>query len=309
MSVLQYQPVQFHELEEALNCIPSHTTGLDKSANLKLWRRWYLEGSLQICRVEATHGDGSRQIQALGVSAWITDSAVTALRKIEEASSARRVYEAASKGLSWLMDKRLIQTAHARNDLNLMVLHFWSSVDVSSPAFQPVFFQAHSGFRDMHQGFGVKLLLQEVPTVESHLVAAAGMRSLHQDSSKAVHPVSLMGISREDASANPGSTFSFLFFSPARRLTLKPAVQRMLVLALRQLTDQDIATTLGCSRDYVRKLWTDAYDAMQETGALLTVDTPQQTTSAPVRGRERRRTALEFVRANPHELRPGLPVG
>lgn len=199
-----------------------------------------------------------------------------------------------------------IRLAHDRGALNLMVLHFWTASDVTDPAFHPVFLQAHASFRDIHQGFGVQRMYQEVPLTHVPFLAAAGMQTLHTSAGAASGGLAWMGITHKDANASPGSTFSFLFFSPPRRLNLKPAVQRMLTLAARQSTDDDIADMLGCSRDYVRKLWTDAYAMMEDAGVLSPLNHQQPGTSAPVRGRERRRAALEFLRANPHELRPGL---
>ena len=86
----------------------------------------------------------------------------------------------------------------------------------------------------------------------------------------------------------------------------------MLQLALQQLTDDDIAEALGCSRDYVRKLWSDAYARMEDQGVLVLSDAslPHSTRrdpTGPKRGRERRRLVLEFLRANLQEVRPGLP--
>jgi hypothetical protein len=119
--------------------------------------------------------------------------------------------------------------------------------------------------------------------------------------------MALMGLNREDAHTMPGSALAFLFFSPRSRLDLRPSVQRMLGLALQQLTDDDIAAALACSRDYVRKLWDDAYDRLDEAGVLRTGSAPSLDSVNAPRGRERRRQALEFLRSNPQELRPGLP--
>lgn len=93
---------------------------------------------------------------------------------------------------------------------------------------------------------------------------------------------------------------------------MKPAVQRMLQLALCQMTDDEIAAALGCSRDYVRKLWSDTYARLEDQAALRLNDSSALESALPgpadhKRGQERRRLALDFLRANVQVLRPGLP--
>ena len=284
-------------------------SGLTHAATLALWQQWHRQGSMQLGRVERVLSSGGRQTQALGITVWLTDAALDALASRSSTPCSQRVYEAAAQGLSWVMTTPEISEAHDRKALNLMVLHFWSQGDVNSPDFQPVFLQAHMLFRDLHQGFGVQSLVQEVTLMEKPFLQAAGMETIHSGPGDAPDTPVWMGINRAEAHAKPGSTFSFLFFSPPRRLALPPAVQRMLALATRQMTDDDIATNLGCSRDYVRKLWTRAYASMEESGVLAANGQQLATNAGLVRGRERRRTALEFLRANPHEIRPGLIAG
>jgi len=81
----------------------------------------------------------------------------------------------------------------------------------------------------------------------------------------------------------------------------------MLGLGLGQLTDDDFAQALACSRDYVRKLWGDVYERLDQAGVLQTGNPGSADSTVAPRGWERRRLALEFFRANPQELRPGLP--
>ncbi|RZI98724.1 MAG: hypothetical protein EOO54_28630, partial [Haliea sp.] len=171
--------VSFSELPAALACLPDGLTGLPTAATLTLWQQWHRQGTLQIGRVDRVLADGARQTQALGITAWITDAAVAALSAPGAQSCTQRLYAAASQGRPWLMTAADIQQAHDANALNLMVLHFWSGGDVNSPDFQPVFLQAHMLFRDLHQGFGVQALFQEVPAMQAPFLSAAGMQVIH----------------------------------------------------------------------------------------------------------------------------------
>ena len=305
MLLLKSSVVLFNELASALSLLPKTSFGIEEAQALALWRQWHQQGSLQIGRIDRISLDGSCETQALGITIWLTDDAVLALSQTALAPCVERLYQGTAKGLPWLMQTAQIRQAHKKNALHLMVLHFWTRSDVSDAAFHPVFLQAHASFRDIHQGFGVQSMFQEVPPQQVPFLAAAGMRILHKCANPVYGDATWMGITHDDAKAHPGSTLSFLFFSPERLLDLKPAVQRMLTLAVRQSTDDDIADAMLCSRDYVRKLWNDAYAAMEQAGVLNRTTPSLPMHSVPIRGRERRRGALEFLRANPHELRPG----
>ncbi len=307
MFILKSDIVTFDALPEVLDCLPPAVFSLSRDETLALWQQWHRDGSLQMGRVERVMADGSRQMQAVGITVWITDAAVEALSNQAAGGCTHRLYQAAKQGQPWIMDTNEIHAAHASDTLNLMVLHYWSRGDVTNPDFQPVFLQSHMLFRDLHQGFGVKALYQEVTVVEKPFLTSAGMDVIHSGPDSDPAAQVWMGVTREQAMARSGCTFSFLFFSPPRRLALQPAVQRMLALAVRQMTDEDIAAALGCSRDYVRKLWSHAYDSMERTGVLPAAEADPAGTGMPVRGRERRRNAIEFMRANQHEMRPGLP--
>ena len=315
--LLKSSVVHTNELDELLRKLPGDLTSLRHDATLKIWQQWHQQGSLLLGRVDAFSADGNRQLCALGVTLWITDEAVQALEQGATHSCTHRIYHAAAQGLRWVMQTSDIEHAHKKSQLNLMVLHFWLATPVTDPAFQSVFLHTSALFKELHQGFGVQRLVQEVVSQHVPLLEAGGMHVVHQSRQKNANEMpqelAWMQIRALDAQAHQGSTFSFLFFSPQNRLKLKPVSQRMLLLALRQRTDEDIAGTLGCTRDYVRKIWTDVYLCLEDAGAIdkveTTTDHPESTNSAnPKRGRERRRAALEFLRANPHELRPGLPT-
>ena len=310
MSLYKGHHVRYADLPRALSCLPEPQLGAGFNETLALWQKWYAQGALQAGWVEGAGSAVTPEIQCLGVSLWITDEAVLALQMTGEGSAAQRIVKAVLSGTQtsgWVMQAAELREAHAAQKLNLLVLHFWARLPPFDPKFQPVFVHSNVQFRAQHQGYGVQWLLQEVPLPQAHVLTAGGLKILRADPADSPMPMALLGLNRDDAHGMPGSALAFLFFSPKNSMDLRPSVQRMLGLALEQLTDDDIAQALSCSRDYVRKLWDDAYDKLNQAGVIhagngLTNDSP----GAP-RGRERRRQALEFFRNNPQELRPGLP--
>ena len=311
MSLYTGHHVRFAQLSRALQCLPESQRGGGFNETLELWQQWFAQGALQLGWVE-TAGSGAKEeeIRSLGATLWITDEAVCALQRPGHGTAAQRIMEAVrgdGSAPAWVMNQAQIRAAHATQQLNLLVLHFWSKHGPLDPEFQPVFVRSNMQFAEMHQGYGLKWLLQEVTVPEVEILTASGLKILRTAPAGATVPRVLLGLNRDDAHALPGSTLAFLFLSPRSRLDLRPSVQRMLSLALRQLTDEDIATALGCSRDYVRKLWGVAYEKIESAGVLGADSGEKSGATSTPRGRERRRRTLEFLRSNPQELRPGLP--
>ena len=310
MSLFRSSQVRHDELQRALACLPAHELGVPFDENLALWRKWYAEGALQLGWVETLGPDAGGEVQCLGVTLWITDHAVRALAERGEGTAAQRICLAERAGAAdpaWVMDATQIGAAHTAQTLNLLVIHFWTRRAPFEPDFQPVFVQSYALFKEQHQGYGVRQMLQEVPLYQADILKAGGLKTVRADAPDASLPLALLGLNREEAHATPGSSLAFLFFSPPSRLGLRPSIQRMLGLALRQLTDDDIAQALSCSRDYVRKLWGDVYENLDQAGVLQAGNPGSADSNVAPRGRERRRLALEFFRANPQELRPGMP--
>ena len=310
MSHYEGHQVRYADLPRALACLPPQQIGAGFDETLALWQQWYGQGALQAGWVESAGSAVNSDLHCLGVSLWITDEAVRALQATGEGTAAQRIVKFALSGTpgpSWVMQAAEIRAAHAAQKLNLLVLHFWANRPPFDPEFQPVFVQSNVQFRAQHQGYGVQWLLQEVPVPEANILMAGGLKLLRADPASLPMPMALLGLNRDDAQTMPGSALAFLFFSPKSSLNLRPSVQRMLGLALRQLTDDDIAQALSCSRDYVRKLWDDTYDRLNLAGILHAGNVTGADPAGAARGRERRRQALEFFRNNPQELRPGLP--
>jgi DNA-binding CsgD family transcriptional regulator len=290
------QPKGFSALIRAL---PEDERGSPEATG-SAWRAWHREGALNIGVVEA-HDSKPARIAAIGVTLWISDEAVEHLAAEGAESVSRRLYAAAAAGHDWVLGREAILQAHRRDALNLLILHYWSSCAPGEPGFNELFVHSHANFRELHYGFGVGRLLQEVPAEAVPLMQASGTRVLRAATATAAR--ALMGIDRAEALRNPGSTLAFLFLHPAAQLDLRPAQQCVLQLALSDCTDDEISRQLGCSRAYVRKLWGEIYAAL-ESRSVLAIPSPR---SPAQRGPERRRSALEFFRSHPEELRPGIP--
>lgn len=286
------------EFGRCVGLLPAEELGIPRDRVAELWRRWQREHAINVGVIEVTERDAPRVV-GLGVTAWLSETGVQeAMRPGDDAFSAR-LYRQGNDGASPVLTYSALCEGHQAQTLSLVLLHFWSSVQRGDPGFIDLLMHAHLGFRELHEGYGLSSLYQEAYDDSVVVLAQAGLWPVLPRRNGRT----MMGLDREEAVRSPGSTMSVLFLTPPARLVLPGACQRMLTLALRQLTDEGIAGHLGCSRDNVRNLWARVYEAMLEAGVLPAGVDPN------ARGPEKRRLALEFFRTHPQELRPGLPTG
>ena len=300
MPLFQHRPASPNELPAAIGFLPVTQFDCSREVALLHWQRWHQEGAISVGLVEAIEGDRAPVIAGAGVTLWISDEAVAELHQPHPEAGSVRLYDAESAGARWVLNRRQIAAAHSQCNLNLWIVHFWPDPDPANPDFAAFFVQSVASFRELHDGFGVRRLFQEIAAHHVPIMEAAGMRIARPPDTAS--PRALAMLARDDARAEPGSLLSFLFLTPPGRLRLRASEQRMLLLALRQLTDSDVAERMDCSREYIRKLWSRVYDALHAHAALAHV--VESVGLKNHRGREKRRLALEFFRAHPEELRP-----
>lgn len=303
---LRRREADFPDLAGCVAALPDEDCPLPREDLLALWQEWHAQGALAVSIVEHIGmADGQARLVALLVRIWVNDPMFDAALGRGAESLARQLYLSVNDAQpSPVLSQIEIYQAHHQCDLNLLLVHCWEQAELSDSAARDVYLHKHAAFEESHFGFGVKRMLCEAPMAKVQTLQAAGLREWQRDG--AIPDRVLMHMDQARAQAQMGSTFSFLFLRPPARLRLRPATQRMLALAMRQLTDEDIAARLGCTRDYVRSLWDAVYDILDRAG----LGEQQLPGAARKNGRnsERRRRCLEFFRQHPQELRPGLPL-
>ena len=114
----------------------------------------------------------------------------------------------------------------------------------------------------------------------------------------------LVGLTKEEAFAHPGSHFGGLFVYTSPRFHFNRSEQRLLRHALMGETCEEEAASLFISPWTVKKRWHAIYervaDVDRELLPLPIADGPRAT----ARGAERRRHLLHYLRQHPEELRP-----
>ena len=114
----------------------------------------------------------------------------------------------------------------------------------------------------------------------------------------------LVGLTKEEAEAHPGSYLSSLFVHNPPRFHFSRAEQKLLRSALSGETSEELAESLSVSRWTVKKRWQAIYERVADVDRDLLPCSLADGTYVHGRGAERRRRLLGYLRQHPEELRP-----
>lgn len=214
-----------------------------------------------------------------------------------------------------ILDYFGIRAANSGNGLNLFV---WE-VDVR-PAAEPEYFavaaELSKAFFECHAGFNIKELMGQHPSGRPLLTAVRfGGWLVNDQNGEWSEPQDLdaverstgpfvTGLTRGLAYKLPGNGLGRIFCYTPPRVFFTRAEQRLLRAALSGRTDQEIADELALSVSAVKRCWESIYArASLQLSELLADGCPSQ---PGVRGEEKRRRLLSYLREHPEELRPVL---
>jgi hypothetical protein len=118
----------------------------------------------------------------------------------------------------------------------------------------------------------------------------------------------LLGATSETSLAQLGNRTSVLFMSRRPTIFFRPSEQRLLLAALRGLTDEELADELTVSRSAVKKTWRAVYG---RASCVFPNEIPAETSNGQLearRGKEKKQRLLSYLREHREELRPILPM-
>jgi DNA-binding CsgD family transcriptional regulator len=280
-----------------------------------VWARLHEEGALIAAVVESVEGPSPPEILAFGASVFVTDGFT---RQAREPYLSARVIRGELGGVSSILRLPAIRRANASEGLNVLILHYGETPRPLGPDVRRlVRFKMLEAFIAEHRGYRIKEVLQEFwDEVEPEWVVNGWgrVRTDYADwfSRRGLTPPSagkrpyLIGITREEALAAPGSPMGSVFVHSIPRFGFTLAEQRLLGEALTGRTDAQLARVLRVAPSTVKARWRTIYDRVSEVeSALMPVAADAGASSG--RGPEKRRPLLEYLRQHPEELRPSLP--
>jgi hypothetical protein len=257
----------------------------------------------------------SDRVLAFGLTTFVDERFVADYLAAPTPHLSASLYEGVQSQRSLLLDPLAVRHANGAGALNFVILHFRLLPDLVPAVAEAAAAAAQAGFRLAHGGYRVRRVLQEAhDPYELAMLRSAGLR-LKSDyagyfaANRTGEPPgnerrALMGLYADDPESRLlGTPAASLFQYSEPRFYFSLAEQRVLARAVLDESDEEIARELGLSMAAVKKVWRRAYERIDdEDPALLAVDDASGTGS--LRGKEKRRNLVRYLRYHLHELRP-----
>ena len=281
-----------------------------------MWRALLLEGTMKLSLVEdRTKPLGSR-IVSFNAIIFATDEFCS------EARSTLPPYlsvELAGKYLSGrlpVLNREQVARANARSGLNvLLCFEGWAYDGLSREQFLALREKQSEALRLAIAGNQVKeFLAAQIGEKNLQWMLDAGTR-VRRDYSDCFRKANvpkqessqwpwLVGLTKEEAFAKPGSNIAGLFIYTPPRFHFNRSQQALLQHALMGGTTEKLADSLSLSPWTVKKRWRAIYERVADVDRELLAPSIACSVHASSRGAERRRHLLNYLRQHLEELRP-----
>jgi DNA-binding CsgD family transcriptional regulator len=208
-----------------------------------------------------------------------------------------------------------VARTNARDGLNVvMCFEGWELDGLSREHVLAVREKQSEAFHLTHAGYRMKEVLADpIDDEEVNWMLDAGAR-VRRDYSRYFQKHSaptrysprprLVGLTKEEAWAHPGSYLSSFFVHTPPRFLFNRSEQLLLRHALVGVTSDELAASLSISPWTVKKRWQAIYNRVADVDRELLMPPVANGAHVTVRGAERRRHLLQYLRQHPEELRP-----
>lgn len=295
-------PFRWRELREAdlLDCLMLHQGHVGdeivgRERALELWRTLIRNPGFHSAVIEDPE---SQRIVAFGASVFVTEQFAASELAEPRPYLNSRILESMHVDRPVILSLESIARANAQGSLNVAVLY--SNWDL---ALKPI--QVHEvqalfaiSFYELHVGYNLSRLIFEAVD-EGDLRYAESISAWRILCRFAQLPHALATCTLESSMVRTGSAAMLLFHRRAAVLRLRRPSQELLLLAVRGFSDIEIAQKLHLSLPAVRQRWASIFE---QVGARRPDLLPPA--QGPVRGEEKRKKLLNFVREHREELRP-----
>ncbi|WP_183042013.1 hypothetical protein [Rhizobium sp. AG855] len=257
--------------------------------------------------IELQQPDGGWLLGATGLSAFIDEATTRSWLAEPRANFPALLLQRALTGSTAFLTPSEIGRANSGDGLNLFILGFSYSLSPQSPLLPPLLTRAIGHFVSCHQGYKLLRLMREDPAPIAEMFLRSGMRALaHFDPEPGqdVGRVAMVMERSETMPLFPNSPATMLFQFVPPQIGFSPSERRILHLALEGLSDGDLASELSISPHTLKRSWRVIFDRALSAAPLIFGSLAEPRDSQGVRGQEKRRHLLQYLRDNPQELRP-----
>lgn len=285
---------------------PGDPAASRRSSLPALWTR--CQGRLAV--IESLDADTAPRIHGFGLSVFARSAFCDRYFTCPSHGMSEDFYRALDAGDDVLLTEREIAIANATTGVDVLVLHFGSRfTDFADPSALAVMAAGSAAFYFMHGGHRVRTILFETYGPGARAFMEQGQFRILRDyamsdefaSVPADQRPCIAGLRGEWARPGAVNPFQQLFFPQAPRIRFGGTERRVLERALLNESDDTIAEALALSRDTIRKAWRRI---LERTADTLPALVPPDEARRGVRGKEKRRFVLEYVRTHLEELRP-----
>jgi DNA-binding CsgD family transcriptional regulator len=214
-----------------------------------------------------------------------------------------------------VLSREEIARANARDGINVMMCFGGWEDDGLPEQILAVHEKQSEAFHLAHIGYRVKEFLADAIGEEAlHWMLGSGAH-VRRDYSRyfqkhgapipeSLHRPRLVGLTKEESFADPGSYLSSFFIYTAPRFHFNRSEQILLQHALMGETSEELAASLFISPWTVKKRWHAIYERVADVDRELLLPPVANSPAVTSRGAERRRHLLHYLRQHLEELRP-----
>jgi DNA-binding CsgD family transcriptional regulator len=255
--------------------------------------------------VEEARLSGGWQVSATGASVFISDAVADAYLASPTPFFAAQLMSRIMAGeKDVVLDAQGIARGNARDGLNLFVLGFTHRYGADEPPIlRPLLTRAIEHFVYAHRGYKLRRMLREDTYPIADVMVASGMTVRH-DFAELGRKV-LLAEPGAEPHLFPSTTVSMLFNHSPPQVRYTSAERRVLELAVDGMADGDIAEEIGVTASTIKQTWRAVYERTLRQ-VPLALPSKVGTAQDGVRGQEKRRHLLAYLRDHPQELRPHL---
>ena len=308
------RPLEEHDFPACLELLQGH---LAYPASIlpdlpKVWRRLLREDAL----VTAVADSGSLEtkpgsILAVGMVVFVTDDWMAAVQVGEEPYLSVRTVRQELAGPSPILRPAAIQRDNRGGRLNAVHL-LYVEAPMSEELRSALDHRMRLAFVEDMRGYRIKAALielwDEVPPYSIQggpYPVVTDYTAYYEQRGEPLPPPGrrpfLLGMTRPEVLSDFGRGMAPAFLDTPPRFDFTRAEQRMLRQAVFGYTDVELARRLGFALPTIKNRWRALYDRLGRIAPDLL-----DSASEAVRGPEKRRRLLEYLRRHPEELRPGL---